>query len=59
MPELDKTPEKKVALNLQAGLTPQIPSALTYLVWGMYKKWFPGLINSDQQGGYIGNMTSK
>ena len=59
MPELDKTPEKKVALNMQAGLTPQIPSALTYLVWGMYKKWFPGVRNSDSGGGSFGNITSK
>ncbi|MBQ9474652.1 MAG: hypothetical protein IJU69_00140 [Bacteroidales bacterium] len=41
--ELDKSPEKKVRIDLQAGLTPQIPSALTYLVWGLYQKYYNGL----------------
>ena len=41
--ELDKSPEVKVRIDLQAGLTPQIPSAMTYLVWGLYEKFFPGV----------------
>ena len=56
-PELDKTPEKKVPLNMQAGLTPQIPSALTYLVWGMYKKWFPGVRGGSESSGFSANFT--
>ena len=54
--ELDKSPEKKVAINLQAGLTPQIPSAMTYLVWGLYEKYFPGLKNSHAAGAGITNF---
>lgn len=53
--ELDKNPEKKVPIDLQAGLTPQIPSALTYLVWGMYEKYYPGLKNSHIAGGLMPN----
>ena len=34
--ELDKSSEKKVPLKRQAGLTTQIPSALIYLMYGMY-----------------------
>lgn len=49
--ELDKTPEKKVRIDLQAGLTPQIPSALTYLVWGLFSKFMPGLRGSGYAGG--------
>ena len=59
MPELDKTPEKKIALNMQAGLTPQIPSALTYLVWGLYRKWFPGLRGDSGSSGNFGSIVSK
>ena len=55
--ELDKTPEKKVPINLQAGLTPQIPSAMTYLVWGLYEKHFPGLRNYHNAGGVLGNLS--
>ncbi len=54
--ELDKTPEKKVRIDLQAGLTPQIPSALTYLVWGMYSKFMPGLRESSSAGTGLGNI---
>lgn len=49
--ELDKSPEKKVRIDLQAGLTPQIPSALTYLVWGLYQKWMPGVHSTNYSGG--------
>lgn len=41
--ELDKSPEVKVPIHLQAGLTPQIPSALTYLVWGLFSKYYTGV----------------
>lgn len=54
--ELDKTPEKKVDVRLQAGLTPQIPSAMTYLVWGLYEKYFPGLRNGHIAGGGVTNF---
>lgn len=49
--ELDKSPEKKVRIDLQAGLTPQIPSALTYLVWGLFQKWTPGVHTTSFSGG--------
>lgn len=39
--EMDKTSERKVAMEYQAGLTPQLPSALTYLLYGMYEKLLP------------------
>ena len=41
--ELDKRPEKSVKIELQAGLTPQIPSAMTYLVWGLYSGFYSGV----------------
>ena len=55
--ELDKTPEKKVRIDLQAGLTPQIPSALTYLVWGKYSKFFPGIGEYYNAGGNLPNLS--
>ena len=54
--ELDKSPERKVDIRLQAGLTPQIPSAMTYLVWGLYEKFFPGLKNTHISGAGITNF---
>jgi len=39
--EMDKKSEKQVALEYQAGLTPQLPSALTYLLFGLYEKLLP------------------
>jgi len=39
--EMDKTSEKRVALQYQAALTPQLPSALTYLLFGLYEKLLP------------------
>lgn len=39
--ELDKTSERKVALHLQAGLTTQLPSALIYLLYGLYSDAMP------------------
>ena len=41
--ELDKRPEKTVRIDMQAGLTPQIPSAMTYLVWGLYSGFYSGV----------------
>ena len=55
--ELDKTPEKKVRIDLQAGLTPQIPSALTYLVWGLYSKFFPGMSEHYNAAGSLPNLS--
>ena len=40
--EMDKTSERKVALQYQAALTPQIPSALTYLIFGLFANQLPG-----------------
>lgn len=39
--ELDKTSEKKVPLRRQAGLTTQLPSALIYLLFGLYGEQLP------------------
>lgn len=39
--ELDKTSERKVPLHLQAGLTTQLPSALIYLLYGLYSDAMP------------------
>ena len=39
--ELDKESEKRVALQHQAGLTIQIPSALMYLLIGLYGNILP------------------
>lgn len=39
--ELDKTSETKVALEYQAGLTTQIPSALMYLLYGVFADRLP------------------
>ncbi len=40
-PELDKESEKKVALQNQAGLTTQLPSALMYLLFGLFENHLP------------------
>lgn len=55
--ELDKTPEKKVRIDLQAGLTPQIPSAMTYLVWGKYSRFFPGMTENYNAGAGLSNFS--
>jgi hypothetical protein len=55
--ELDKSPERKVRIDMQAGLTPQIPSAMTYLVWGLYEKYFPGVKSSSSAGNSFQNFT--
>lgn len=39
--ELDKTSETKVPLRRQAGLTTQLPSALIYLLFGLYGDMLP------------------
>ena len=51
--ELDKSPEKKVRIDLQAGLTPQIPSAMTYLVWGLFEKYYTGVRNNNVAAGIL------
>lgn len=56
--ELDKSPERKVRIDMQAGLTPQIPSALTYLVWGKYSKFFPGMSENYNAGCGISNFST-
>lgn len=44
--ELDKSPEVKVAMAYQAGLTPQIPSALMYLLFGKFSDKLPSEMNN-------------
>lgn len=44
--ELDKTSETKVALPYQAGLTTQIPSALTYLLYGLFSNYLPSTMKT-------------
>lgn len=44
--ELDKTSERKVPLHLQAGLTTQLPSALIYLLHGLYYASMPSEYSS-------------
>lgn len=43
--ELDKTSEVKVPLAYQAGLTTQLSSALTYLLFGLYSDKLPSEVN--------------
>lgn len=49
--ELDKRPEKTVPIDMQAGLTPQIPSAMTYLVWGLYNGFYNGVRDGNAAPG--------
>lgn len=51
--ELDKRPEKTVPIDMQAGLTPQIPSAMTYLVWGLYNNFYSGVRDDNVAPGII------
>lgn len=44
--ELDKTSEKKVPLKYQAGLTTQLPSALIYLLYGLFSERMPNEYSS-------------
>jgi len=46
--ELDKTSEDKVALPYQAGLTTQLPSALTYGLFGLFQSFLPSNIKRKQ-----------
>jgi len=39
--ELDKSSEVKIPINLQAGLSTQIPSAFLYLIFGKYERYLP------------------
>lgn len=54
--QLDKSPEVKVRIDLQAGLTPQIPSAMIYLVWGLFEKYFPGVRDFSSAGALSSNF---
>lgn len=47
--EMDKTSERKVALQYQAALTPQLPSALTYLLFGLFANQLPGEMKKGTQ----------
>lgn len=53
--ELDKTPEKKVPLSQQAPITPQIPSALMYMVYGLYSRYLP-LKTGGTRADFVGNQ---
>ncbi len=44
---LDKTSEKKVALNHQAAMSTQIATALTYLIYGHYSHLLPNEMRKD------------
>lgn len=44
--ELDKTSELKVAMAYQAGLTTQLPSALMYLLYGVFSDRLPSEMKS-------------
>jgi len=46
--ELDKTSEVKVALPYQAGLTTQLPSAMTYGLFGLFSSFLPNNIKRQQ-----------
>ncbi|MBD9177940.1 MAG: hypothetical protein EGP82_01990 [Odoribacter splanchnicus] len=39
--ELDKSSEVKLPINLQAGLSTQIPSGFMYLIFGKFEKYLP------------------
>lgn len=39
--ELDKSSEVKIPINLQAGLSTQIPSGFMYLIFGKYERYLP------------------
>lgn len=53
--ELDKTPEKKVPLSQQAPITPQLPSALMYMVYGLYSRYLP-MKNGGSRADFIANQ---
>ena len=44
--ELDKSSEKKIPLHKQAGLTTQLPSAMIYLLYGLYSDAAQNELNS-------------
>jgi hypothetical protein len=46
--ELDKDSEVKVALPYQAGLTTQLPSAMTYGLYGLFSNFLPSNIRRKQ-----------
>ena len=45
--ELDKSSEVKVPIQYQAGLTTQLPSALIYLLFGLYAEKLPSEISQN------------
>jgi hypothetical protein len=45
---LDKSSEKKIAFQHQAGLSTQLPSALMYMLYGHYSQLLPNEIKSSQ-----------
>lgn len=54
--ELDKTSERKVPIQLQAGLTTQLPSALIYMLYGLYSDAMPSeysAIPTDMLGNVV------
>ena len=51
--ELDKSSEKKVAWQFQAALTTQLPSALIYLLFGLYENHLPGEMKKK---GYVSDV---
>lgn len=55
--ELDKSSEVKLPLNLQAGLSTQIPSGMFYLLWGKFEKYLI-MSNGANYGNLPGNMTA-
>jgi len=55
--ELDKSSETRLPLNLQAGLSTQIPSGMFYLLWGKFERWMgSGPAGNNMQ--LPGNMTA-
>ena len=53
--ELDKTPEKRVPLSQQAPITPQLPSALMYMVYGLYSRYLP-MKNGGARADFVENQ---
>ncbi|MDA3824137.1 MAG: hypothetical protein PF450_16205, partial [Bacteroidales bacterium] len=47
--EMDKSAERTVALQYQAALTPQLPSALTYLIFGLFANQLPSEMKKGTQ----------
>jgi hypothetical protein len=54
--EMEKKGEKTVPYKHQASLTPQLPSALTYLLFGLYENLLPSDI--QQAPNLPGNVST-